>query len=200
MNGYTLPAPAVPAFVFDVVGVPAPQGSKTAFLGFMPVGRLLTPELLKQMAASIRVTESSKKNKPWRRAVKAATVEAMAGRDPFDEPVAVAIEFVMPRPKAARKAAFWHTTYPDVDKLKRSTFDGLKEGGLVVDDARIVSGPVSKRYQPHEPAGRRTTPTGARISVFPLGDFEAAGMALEWAPTLVYTDTLAVWVPGESAA
>ena len=75
-----------------IPGVPAPQGSKRHVGG----GRLV---------------ESSKKVKPWRRAVNAAP------------------------PMVQR---------PDLDKLIRSTLDGLT-GAVFVDDSQVVAVHASKR-------------------------------------------------------
>ena len=60
---------------FRVVGLPAPQGSKT----LTRYGGLM---------------ESSKRVKPWRQDIIHAALEAFAG-NPFNEPVQVSIEFAM---------------------------------------------------------------------------------------------------------
>lgn len=110
---------------FDVVGVPAPQGSKRH------VGRGV-------------LVESSKKVGPWREAVAWAGREAMAGRDPLDGPLHLMATFRRPMPASRRKADRdrgwrWADRQPDLDKLLRSTLDGMTAGGVIVDDARIVS-------------------------------------------------------------
>lgn len=110
---------------FDVVGVPAPQGSKRHVGG----GRMV---------------ESSKKVGPWREAVAWAGREAMTGADPLDGPLHLLATFRMPMPASRRKADRvrgwrWADRQPDLDKLLRSTLDGVTAGGVIVDDARVVS-------------------------------------------------------------
>ena len=104
-----------------VPGVPAPQGSKRH------VGRG-------------RLIEQSKRVGPWRDAVRAATAAQLGGK-PYSygaaaAPVAVQVEFYMPRPRThygtGRNAGTIRTsapgrpaTRPDVDKLARAVLDAL---------------------------------------------------------------------------
>jgi len=127
---------------FRVVGIPAPQGSKT----LTRYGALM---------------ESSKKVKPWRQDVIHAALEAYAG-NPFNEPVSVSIEFIFPRPKShygtgknsetiKPKAPLFCTskTNGDIDKVCRSTFDALSVssgGSIIMDDSLVVSVKALKRY------------------------------------------------------
>ena len=127
---------------FRVVGIPAPQGSKT----LTRYGALM---------------ESSKKVKPWRQDVIHAALEAYAG-NPFNEPVSVSIEFIFPRPKShygtgknsetiKPKAPLFCTskTNGDIDKVCRSTFDALSVssgGSIITDDSLIVAVKAWKRY------------------------------------------------------
>ena len=106
-----------------VYGTPAPQGSKRAF--------------------GNRVVEVSKKVKPWR-----ASIERAFLLNPWDtitEPFSIRITFMMPRPKTHYRtgkhahelkdtAPRYHTTTPDIDKLVRSTMDGLTQAGAIEDD------------------------------------------------------------------
>lgn len=123
---------------FEVLGVPAPQGSKTR----MPNGAL--------------VEGSSKtgrtKTKAWRSAV-ADAARDIAGHDdvpaPLDGPLGIDILFRLPmpasRPKRMRAAGVgWHTTKPDVSKLLRATEDALTDAGLIRDDARICTVVIDK--------------------------------------------------------
>ncbi|NBQ37506.1 MAG: RusA family crossover junction endodeoxyribonuclease [Synechococcus sp.] len=133
--------------MFRVYGTPAPQGSKSAFVRG---GRAV-------------LVEQSKKVKPWRAAVRDAAVQA--GLTPTVEPVAARITFVMPRPKAhfgskagqpylKPSAPVFVTTTPDLDKLIRSTLDGLTESGVIGDDRQVVVLHSQKRYaQPGEAPG-----------------------------------------------
>ena len=127
---------------FRVVGIPAPQGSKT----LTRYGALM---------------ESSKKVKPWRQDIIHAALEAYSGK-PFDEPVSVTVTFVFPRPKShygtgknsetiKPKAPLFCTskTNGDIDKVCRSTFDALSVssgGSVIMDDSLVVSVKALKRY------------------------------------------------------
>lgn len=128
-----------------VHGVPMPQGSKTAFV------RGNRAILTDGRSAKARTAHAA-----WRQAV------ATAARDHLDaggayfgdhDPLAVTIGFLLPKPKSKPKRQLWVTTRPDVDKLARSTLDGLADGGLVADDARVALLTVSKRYAIDEPPG-----------------------------------------------
>lgn len=114
--------------VIDVLGIPAPQGSKRAFV----VGNRAV------------ITEDSKKTAPWRDSVSAAGVAAMAGAPPFDGPLRVTIEFRQPRPRSVKRAH--PSVKPDVDKLARAVLDSLSAAAVIVDDARIVSLTAEKVY------------------------------------------------------
>lgn len=123
---------------FWVPGIPAPQGSKKHVGG----GRMV---------------ESSKKVKPWRKAVhEAARAAQPAGFRAFDGPVAVTYEFWMPRPTTYPKT--WrvlpHKT-PDLDKLLRSTNDALTSSGTIQDDGRIVIITSTEEYVPSDPRHAR---------------------------------------------
>lgn len=111
-------------------GEPAPQGSKN---GFIKNGRVV-------------MVESSKKVKPWREAVTIKTAQHMswATLNPMDTPVEIALVFHLPRPKTVTRK--WPAVKPDLDKLIRSTFDGLTTGGLYTDDALVIAVSASKQY------------------------------------------------------
>ena len=120
---------------FFIPGVPVQQGSKTAFV----VGKRAV------------VTDQNKARlKPWR-----AIVAAHARHHKFltfDEPVAVSLTFVMPRP--ARPRFNVPAVKPDIDKLVRAMLDGLTDGGLISDDARVVRLTAEERYAtPDSPVG-----------------------------------------------
>lgn len=138
--------------MFEVRGIPGPQGSKDQF------GR-----------------ESSRKVKPWREAVRSEAVAAIIATGDKTAtlgPVAVIITFTLPRPKAHYRtgrhagevrpdAPYWCAKRPDVDKLVRSTLDALTAAGIYHDDAQVAVLDVEKRYA--DPA-----PVGACIIVRPL--------------------------------
>lgn len=122
--------------VINVNGLPAPQGSKTR-------GRYGG------------VFESSKKVGPWRNAVRTETQKVIS--EPFDCPVWVDVVFFLPRPKShfgtgrnagklKESAPEYPASVPDIDKLCRSTLDGLKEGGAYRDDSQVVTLHAKKRY------------------------------------------------------
>lgn len=109
-----------------VYGTPAPQGSKRHVGG----GRLI---------------ESSQMVKPWREAVKYACLQA--GAYPVTGPVRVDITFTLKKPTSApKRRETWPTKRPDLDKLVRSTLDGLTEGGCWADDAQVVQLVARKAY------------------------------------------------------
>lgn len=120
----------------QVNGSPAPQGSKSR-------GRYGG------------VFETSKKVGPWRNAVRTEAQSVVPV--PLDGPVKVDAVFYLPRPKGhygtgrnagvlKESAPAYPTGTPDIDKLCRSTLDGLKEGGAYHDDAQVVSLSAWKMY------------------------------------------------------
>ncbi len=115
---------------YFIEGEPAPQGSKN---GFVKNGRVV-------------MVESSKKVKPWRVAVAEQTARHMSWKtlNPMDSPVEIALVFYLPKPKTVKRQ--WPSVKPDLDKLIRSTFDGLTTGGLYVDDALVIAVSASKEY------------------------------------------------------
>jgi Holliday junction resolvase RusA-like endonuclease len=115
---------------FFIEGEPAPQGSKN---GFVKNGRVV-------------MVESSTKVKPWRAAVTQKTAQHMSWEtlNPLDKPVEIALVFYLPKPKSVKRT--WPSVKPDLDKLIRSTFDGLTTGGLYTDDALVIAVSASKEY------------------------------------------------------
>jgi crossover junction endodeoxyribonuclease RusA len=112
-----------PRYAFDVYGTPAAQGSK------------------RHVGSGVMV-ESSPHLRPWRAAV-AAEAAQVAPETPLDGAVCVSVSFRFPVPKSRAKAAqeqgrLLKTTAPDVDKLLRGLLDGLAEGGLISNDARVA--------------------------------------------------------------
>jgi Holliday junction resolvase RusA-like endonuclease len=121
------------ALVFDVVGTPAPQGSKSfkGFRGGKPI-----------------LVESCAGVKPWREAVVAAARDAMLVEGwimPIG-PVTVGIEFFLTRPVSAPKSRVFPDRRPDLDKLVRAVLDALTTAGVYEDDSRVVRVVASKRY------------------------------------------------------
>jgi Holliday junction resolvase RusA-like endonuclease len=113
---------------FNILGIPTPQGSKTR----MPNGAMIEGSS----------TSGRLKHKSWRAAVAEAAQDQVLG-EPLDGALWLVTTFRFPmptsRPKAARVAGWgWKTTAPDLDKLVRALGDGLTQGGLIRDDARIT--------------------------------------------------------------
>lgn len=108
-----------------VYGRPAPQGSKTPLL-----------------------EESNPRTKPWRAAIKKVCDDYKpADFVPLDGALEVDVWFYFDPPASATKGDLPTTKHTyDGDKLTRALFDGLVEGGVIVDDARVVDGHFHKRY------------------------------------------------------
>ena len=119
--------------IFAVEGLsPAPQGSK-------------------RHVGNGRMVESSAKVRPWREAVRQ---EALAtGVRITALPVFVSLTFRFSRPKGhlnakgtlKQSAPIDHAKRPDLDKLCRSTLDGLT-GVLFADDSQVAFMVASKQY------------------------------------------------------
>ena len=150
-----------------VLGTPAPQGSKRH------VGRGV-------------MVESSEKVKPWREAVKWAFSDyTHADGAPgilLTGPVRVDLVFTLIKPRSAPKTRrTWPAKRPDLDKLIRSTLDGLTDSGVIRDDAQIVTLTAAKRY-PSEGARALSTP-GAWICITDLSADELDRLAERHAKT-----------------
>lgn len=124
-------------------GEPAPQGSKTA----------------KCINGKAIMWESSTKVKLWRQLVDFQTKVAMHNNkwQMLDQPLSIELTFYLPKPKSVTR--FVPSVKPDLDKLIRSTCDGLKTGGLYTDDALIVQILANKYYATNE------VPVGCSVGV-----------------------------------
>jgi Holliday junction resolvase RusA-like endonuclease len=130
----TLPAPPAPKpyVVLEVLGLPAPQGSKTK----MPNGAMVEAG-----SATGRAN-----HRLWRTAVAETAHHAAAQYElaALDGPVVAELVFRFPMPAsrtaAVRRAGIGpHAVKPDIDKIVRATLDGLVAGGVLRDDARVAS-------------------------------------------------------------
>lgn len=113
------------AIVYSVSGTPAPQGSK--------------------IRTAYGMRDASKHLKPWREAVKAASSDQADLTDTVLGGFKVSFTFRFKRPaKPVRE-------YPpiDIDKLCRSTLDGMVAGGIVSDDRHCVHLKAVKEYHEH---------------------------------------------------
>lgn len=156
-----------PALTITVHGRPAPQGSKR-YAGH------------RRNAASGRISavlvEQSKRVKPWRADVTAATKDAMNarwlagdGEDVLDGPLEVHITFTALKPASApKRRRTWPITRHsgDLDKLLRSTFDGIADAKAIADDSRIVRVTAQKVF-PHDDPDALPEP-GAVIRIYSL--------------------------------
>lgn len=132
-----------------IEGVPMPQGSKTAVVR---AGRAV---LLDGRRGPARAAHAA-----WRKAVAAAAGAELArrrGLAPFDDACVVHVTFLLARPKSIPKKRRYPHTNPDLDKLQRALLDGLVDGGLLVNDSRVVDINAKKRYAVDEPAGAVVT-------------------------------------------
>lgn len=123
---------SIESLTFWVPGVAIPQGSKSIFRG--------------------RLVEANKKLRPWRAVVKAAAVEALAGREGFTDAVYVSMDFYLPRGKTVVRRR--PSVKPDADKLARAINDSLTDSGVLKDDGLIVDLHPRKWYADDEPGVR----------------------------------------------
>lgn len=126
-----------------VLGVPAPQGSKN----------------VNRHGATYEV---SKRVKPWREAVKFASLEMIRLTpewEMMDGPLTLFVTFYFNRPQShyrtGRNAHLLRDAAPerpmgtpDLSKLIRSTEDALTDAGVWKDDSRVVDVHAGKRYVP----------------------------------------------------
>lgn len=159
-NPYLDPYPWAPepALTIVVHGRPAPQGSKK-YAGH------------RRNSASGRVSavlvEQSKRVKPWRALVLTAAQTAMVaehikryggrpmgGVPALDGPLAAEVVFTVLKPVSSpKRRRTWPTTRHsgDLDKLLRSTFDGIADAEAIADDARIIRVTAEKTFPGEHP-------------------------------------------------
>lgn len=134
-------------------GLPAPQGSKKGFPVRRPNGTI-----------GVALTESAgHRVSAWRQDVRAAasaTMTATGWQPPTrGMPVAIELEFYLPRPKAHYRtgrnatrlrasAPALPATKPDLDKLVRATLDALTSAGVYPDDSAVCRIETEKLYAP----------------------------------------------------
>ena len=130
---------------FFVAGKPQPRGSKNAFAFRRKTGKL-----------GVGMSDSNPKSGDWMAAVSVVAQQAMNGSPPLTGPVALRLEFIMPRPKGhygsgknsdklKPSAPYWHTGKPDRLKLARAVEDALTSI-VYADDSQTIAGPITKRY------------------------------------------------------
>jgi Holliday junction resolvase RusA-like endonuclease len=135
----------VTMLTFQVIGHPAPQGSK------------------RHVGNGIMV-EDNKNTRPWRQEVADAAIDAAARTDWTAPSGALLVEltFTLKRPRYHYRTGRYAGELrdnapvlvdkkPDVDKLARATLDALTSAGVIRDDAQIARLYLIKRYG--DPAG-----------------------------------------------
>lgn len=121
-----------------VIGIPASQGSKNAYVN-KHTGRAVIVDGTSKTART--------KLAEWRRAVADAAREWLTAnpQQPLAEPLHVTISFRFPA-TASDPYRYWHCVTPDASKVLRSTEDALVDGGLLQDDRWICKLVVTKRF------------------------------------------------------
>lgn len=115
---------------FRVDGVPAPQGSKTAY----------------RRGNRVVLVEASNRLPVWRGRVssKARQVDRPTEWLALPVPLEAVYRFYLPRPKTVKRA--FPVVKPDLDKLTRAVGDALTDAGMWRDDAQVVRLVVEKFY------------------------------------------------------
>lgn len=138
-------SPSRPAAInlhFRVRGTPTPQGSK---------------RLGRHGARAVILDDNDATLKVWRTEVAHAARAALGDRAPMAGPIAMDVAFFLPRPAShlTTKGALRSTAperpavKPDLDKLIRSTQDGIAtDAKVIVEDSRIVMIRAEKHYGP----------------------------------------------------
>lgn len=125
----------------NVVGIPAPQGSKKSI-------------------GNNRFIETSKKLPAWRKAVKEAAEQVMLTEEKLLGPVNLVAVFYLPRPKTVSEANRpYPVVPPDSSKLLRAVEDSLTDAGVWVDDSYVISTSLRKLYADSREPGCELTIT-----------------------------------------
>lgn len=137
------------AIELRVVGIPQPQGNKTAFLNKRTNKIVMTEG---------RRPDARRNFHDWREAVRLAATDWLDANHhppPIAGPIMLTIAFLLPRPKSAPKRIIHHVTRPDLDKLGRAVLDALTISGLIEDDSRVITLMLSKGFAGSESPGAR---------------------------------------------
>lgn len=143
------------ALSFFVPGVPVGQGSK------------------RHVGNGVMV-ESAKGLKDWRRAITDAAWTYRLERPTITGPVAVALTFVVARPKGhygtgrnadrlKPSAPLYPAVKPDIDKTTRAVLDAITASGVWRDDSQVVELLARKDYARHD--GPRYDTPGVHIRI-----------------------------------
>ena len=87
----------------------------------------------------------------WKSEIALAARSAGLAGAQLSGPVALTVEFLLPRPKrlCGKRAEPWripHTSRPDVDNCMKSVFDALTVIGAWLDDSQVYECIASKHY------------------------------------------------------
>jgi Holliday junction resolvase RusA-like endonuclease len=154
------------SITFAVVGIAQPKGSARAFVPLKwareAVQRGREPRAI--------ITSDNPKSKGWQQLV-AERAQTVAGGELFLGGVSLVVTFTLPRPVSLPKRVRLHTKQPDLDKLLRSTIDGMN-GIVFRDDAQVVEIEARKVYT------FGAEPPGAVITVAEAGPSALEGELL----------------------
>jgi len=115
--------------MFQVHGLPAPQGSTRAFV----------------VKGKPIITSTAKGLSAWRRLI-ADVAQDFAPEQPWQGPVGIDLHFGLPKPKSAPKTRrVWPDKRPDLDKLTRAVLDALTYV-VFADDSQVVEIRATKDY------------------------------------------------------
>ena len=137
---------------FTVLGVPVPKGSTRAFA------------MMRNGKPFAVTTAANPKTKSWQSEVTVMAQAHAPAEGPWDGPVQLSVNFLMPRPKTLAKKVQHHIKKPDLDKLLRLIKDALK-GVIYKDDSQVVEVWASKKY--HAVTGVRILATTSSESTHP---------------------------------
>ena len=113
---------------FRVVATPVPKGSARAFIAG---GRAI-------------VTSDARNLKGWEYLIRSQAARVVLVTTA--EPIRIAVDFYLPRPKShPKRREIPHTKKPDLDKLARAVLDALT-GVVYDDDAQVVALRCTKRH------------------------------------------------------
>lgn len=103
------------------------------------VAHIAAPQGSHRQGFGKSVKETNPRTEPYRHAV-AEACEDVLGDDwePLDGHLELQVLFYMPPPPKADPGRPFPNVAPDLDKLIRSTCDGITRGKLWKDDARVV--------------------------------------------------------------
>jgi Holliday junction resolvase RusA-like endonuclease len=138
----------------NVVGFPAPKGSKTSFV-VKRAGTVGNKASDFRAVTTDKAAHGSNSLPTWKLAVTAAVQRAIrnAGNPrPMDDALDVTLAFWLPRPASTPNRVVYPTKKPDVDKLARAALD-ICSKVVWTDDARIVTLTVQKRFAIGRPPG-----------------------------------------------